>query len=439
MQDAPKLIEHPDRWGLFPERRNGEPVQARALLRHWFVQFNPLYFVSACCVLFGVYLVNRSFDRMDAATSIGSQLLLFGVLQAYELLIVGGAIFLARYARAIRPAVLLILLESFFLFDCTLRLESILLRSPLRIGVSLVWVLLTLAKVHGMAVGLRVRLERRHYVAIAGSAVALAVVVHLLAHPAMDKKLVLQLAAWVGAFVVVALDVRSGPPLSELAGRGQRERAARCARAAFRLLTCAYFYHVWCYILVAEPDLIRSTLFPQAGALFLYWTLVRPHEGQVWGGGALVLVCASFVPPSLPWAALLVGAVFAYRVGRGARAGLAAGAALCVYAGLCLVPLSVGGVVNWPAPGSGPTLILLVTLALIGWRLRDRLAQTLVTLALVYASSSARHILPTTDLGIGILLLVAGFTAFVVGLAVNWVFRAEPVPAVTASEPSGPA
>jgi hypothetical protein len=35
-------------------------------------------------------------------------------------------------------------------------------------------------------------------------------------------------------------------------------------------------------------------------------------------------------------------------------------------------------------------------------------------------------VLPTSDLAVGILLLAAGFAAFVVGLAVNWAFRASP-------------
>src|SRR5258705_236124 len=111
------VIERPDRWGLMPKLEAGEKLDLNKLLRYWFVQFNPLYFVSAFCVLYGVFLVARNIDTLEAGSPDRAQLLLFGVLQAYEALVIFGAYFLVNQARVVRPAVLLCLLEAVFLFD----------------------------------------------------------------------------------------------------------------------------------------------------------------------------------------------------------------------------------------------------------------------------------------------------------------------------------
>src|SRR5579862_5860650 len=108
-----------NRWGLLPERRAGEAYTRQALLRHFFVEFNPLYFISAFCVLSGVFLVARNLDGLGFTSIEAQHFVLFGVIQLYELLVIAGAAFLAHRAGATRPAVLLALLECVLLFDCT--------------------------------------------------------------------------------------------------------------------------------------------------------------------------------------------------------------------------------------------------------------------------------------------------------------------------------
>jgi hypothetical protein len=423
-------IDHVGRWGLFPDRGHGEPLRWRAVLRHWFVRFNPLYFVSALCVLGGVFLVSRNLDGMDPAAPARPQILLFAVVQAYEALIIGGALFLVRRVGVVRPAVLLVLLEAVFLFDCTLRLESILLREPLRVAVTFAWLVLTVAKVWGLAMAMRVRLARRHYAAVLGAAAALAAMVHLLSHPSTSKLLILQVAAWLGAFVWLALDVTHTPPVSPLATTEEhRVRAARCGRGAFRIATGAYFFHVWSYIALAtDSEVAWAAVLPQAGTLFLRAALVRRRDVEIWGAGVLLVCAALPAAIAVPYAFLLVSAVFAYRVWRGARSGLATGAAVAAYSGIVLM-----GWTSWsqplpalPAFASWLTLALGLALASIGWRLRDRTAQALVAVGVVYGGGgfALRH-LPRTEMGRGLLLLAAGFVVFLLGLAVNWWLRAD--------------
>jgi hypothetical protein len=429
---SPGLIEPPSRWGLLPEREAGERLSLRNVLRHWLIHFNPLYFASALSVLAGVFVVNRHFDRPGVTTSTGPHLVLFAVVQAYEVLIIGGAAFLVHRAGAVRPAVLLILLEALFLFDGTLRLESILLRGPGLVALSLAWPLLTLAKVWGMSAALRVRLKITHYGSIAAAAAALSAVVHLLAEPTTDKPLVLQVAAWLGALVLLALDVTEAPPTSPLAATDElRMRAARCSRAAFRIVTGVYFYHLWSYILVGGSDTsFFAAVVPQSGAFFLRAALVRPRARDVWAAGALVVVAALPVAAAVPYALLLVGAVFAWRVRRATGAGLAGGAAVAGYAGVWLLgwrgwgePLpDLPGLVSWP------TLALAVALAFAVWIVRDRLAVALLALGAGEAACRvAARLLPASEMGLGVVLLVAGFAFFAIGLAVNWWLRAPAV------------
>jgi len=347
----------------------------------------------------------------------------------YEALIIGGAAFLVRRAGTVRPAVLLMLLEALFLFDGTLRLESILVREPGLVGVSGVWLLLTLVKVWGISMALRMRLKATHYASIAGAATALAVVVHLLAHSATNKPLVLQVAAWLGALVLLALDVTEAPPMSPLAATDEhRMRAARCSRGAFRILTVAYFYHVWGHILVGgtTDGAWVVAVLPQLGTLFLRAALVRPLARDVWWSGVLVAAAALPVPTAVPYAVFLVGAVFAWRVWRGTRGGLAFGAAVAGYAGLWLLEWRGWGeaLPDLPSLVSWPTLALVVALAVAGWIARDPLATALLAFGAAGTSYRALvRLLPQSELGQGVLLLSAGFVFFLIGLAINWWLR----------------
>jgi hypothetical protein len=426
MSEPGSVLEPPGRWGLLPERSAGVPLDPRAVLRHWFVHFNPLYLLSAFCVLTGTYLVNRNLDLRPADGFDWPRLTLLAVMQAYEVLVVAGAAFLVRRARVVRPAVLLVLLEAMFLFDGTLRLESLLLRSPLRFGVTLLWLALVPVKVWAMAAALRVRLPRAVHARIVAAAAGLACILHLLAHPATDKVLVLQVAAWLGALVIAWLDV-SGAPVSPLATtRDERRLAERCLRGALRILTGAYFVHVWSYILVeSSVEIASKAAVAQLGTVFLITALKSGRDAGIWAAGAF-LVCAALPhPTALPLAALVTAVAFAYRAWRGAGSGLATGAALAVYAAQWIRGWrGWGHALPSPSAESWPTVGLAIALALIAWRLKDRLAGGIVAAGASYgAAVSWQRFAPRSELARGIAVLAAGFVLFGAGLVVNWWLR----------------
>ncbi|MHC4778161.1 MAG: hypothetical protein ACYTFG_06235, partial [Planctomycetota bacterium] len=88
----------------------------------WFVRYNPLYFFSAFLVLGGVYFMSRGLHDVGWK---GGEFLLTAVVQAYELLLIGACALLFRVARQKRPAVILAVVEIFFLFDWTFRTEAL--------------------------------------------------------------------------------------------------------------------------------------------------------------------------------------------------------------------------------------------------------------------------------------------------------------------------
>ncbi len=84
----------------------------RDFLHRCFVQYNPLYFASAFCILAGAFLVGHGLPADD----FGSKAALAAVLGAYRLLVLGGAFLLLRAGQQ-RPAVLLGLVSLAFLLD----------------------------------------------------------------------------------------------------------------------------------------------------------------------------------------------------------------------------------------------------------------------------------------------------------------------------------
>jgi hypothetical protein len=407
-------------WGLMPERQPGETIAPVDLLRYWFVHFNPLYFVSAFCLLCGVYLVSRNVGSLDPESPARAERLLFAIVQAYELLVIGGAAFLVHRVGVVRPAVLLLLLETALLFDCTFRLETLVPMGTLGKVLMLGWVLLTVAKVWAMAACMRIPLTARHYASIAGAAALLAATIHFLILPSPAKPLVLQLAAWAGALLILLLRARRFPTTSPLAQNAiHAGRAARCVRGALKILTAAYFWHLWSYIWIAtSAETGPLPLLPQAGAFFLAYALVREEAAAIWRFGLLVLAASLPVVAAVPYATLVIGAVFAYRTWTGARAHLALGAVIAFYVGFRLhggesrLALDIG---------------LVLCLIAVAWFLDDLLAATLAGAVLFYGFYRAgRGLLPRTELGVGMLLVGTGFLTFLIGLLVNWWLRSPP-------------
>jgi hypothetical protein len=62
------------------------------LFYKWFVKYNPLYFISALCFVFGVFLVSRGMHKIYW---IDGQIILTAVIESYEILLLAGSFILS--------------------------------------------------------------------------------------------------------------------------------------------------------------------------------------------------------------------------------------------------------------------------------------------------------------------------------------------------------
>jgi hypothetical protein len=77
-------------------------------------QYNPFYFLSACCMLLGIFVLNDSLDWSPLPED--NLLILIGTLNVYELaLVILAAVLLRR--GLVRDGMFLLFLEAFFLAD----------------------------------------------------------------------------------------------------------------------------------------------------------------------------------------------------------------------------------------------------------------------------------------------------------------------------------
>jgi hypothetical protein len=92
----------------------------RRVAYRWFVEYNPLYLVSATLVLAGCFLLSSGVaPHGDFAPSIEVAL----IAEAYALSLLGGAALLTRIGQR-RPAVMLALLFVVYQWDLTLHTET---------------------------------------------------------------------------------------------------------------------------------------------------------------------------------------------------------------------------------------------------------------------------------------------------------------------------
>lgn len=95
-------------------------MDVRAIAWRWFVRYNPLFFVSATCVLAGVFLVAQGLPREALSTHV----IVGAVTESYVFLLIAAAWLLLR-AGLRRPATILGLTAVVFIFDASMNGERL--------------------------------------------------------------------------------------------------------------------------------------------------------------------------------------------------------------------------------------------------------------------------------------------------------------------------
>lgn len=142
----------------------------RRLWHRWFIQYNPLYLVSAALVLVGVVLSSRGL----AGRGMLAQLGISSIAEVYAWSLIGGAALLVRI-RLRRPAVMLALLAALYQCDLTLHTETCAHLGALGMLGSLVWLVGFVAKLRALAWAMQLRVSRAALVVTSLGAATLAV------------------------------------------------------------------------------------------------------------------------------------------------------------------------------------------------------------------------------------------------------------------------
>ena len=159
-------------------RRDADPSERfwRRLLHRWFVEYNPLYLLSASLVLGGIILISRGLAQGSGA---GSEIGVAAIAELYAVALIGGAAFLTRIGHR-RPAVMLALLTVLYQYDLTLHTETCNSLGAAGVWAAGAWLVLFVAKLHALAWAMKIRLARSAVATLTLGALGLAVLPHWL-------------------------------------------------------------------------------------------------------------------------------------------------------------------------------------------------------------------------------------------------------------------
>jgi hypothetical protein len=270
------------------------------LLHRWFIEYNPLYLLSAALVLLGVNQISP--DLKDE----GNYGLLVGaaIAELYAWALIAGAALLTRIELR-RPAVMLALLCALYQGDPTLHSETCAYLGTTGVVAVSAWLVSFVGKLYALAWALRVRLS--------GSAIAVptfgalgAVMLPQLADQLPARTLTSVVSLWLFVLFAFALwssrEVRSLVPLD---GWGQTvlRRAREAIWALWTVLTLA---HVWFW--AREFSLNFLDFSP---VFLLVSTRWRQRERTVWATVAGALLLSTALPGSFSITALMAALVLA--------------------------------------------------------------------------------------------------------------------------------
>jgi len=381
------------------------------LFYRWFVLYNPLYFISALCFVFGVYLVSKGMNQINW---IDGQIILTAVIEFYEILLLAGSFLLYRIASLRRPAVILAIINICFLFDCTYQIEHISSVPYFGQISTVIWIILFALKLAALTWIFRLKVPLVGYIIPILAAVGIAVPPHFLYYTTIDSSLIHLVSTWYGALLaVIFLWLRPVVSFPKVLDPQRNAILNRVLNAAWLIWGGFYLFHTISWIRFFDIDISLANLAP----ILVVLPFVSKKEEFTWVGSALVILFSMAHPPIFCVAALLIGMVFLLNGINNRHPRLYIGAILSLY----LTLLTVGWQ-NFPLPEPDPWLTVLTGIGLvtIGWCYRLISAFLLVILG-GFAYWNPRG--PRDIMEWGALFIAVGFISLVAGILANWKFR----------------
>jgi hypothetical protein len=274
----------------------------RSLAHRWFVEYNPLYLLSAALVLGGCFVWSSDLTRQE---SLVESLGIAAVAELYAFSLIGGAALLVRIGLR-RPAVMLALLFALFQWDLTLHTETCAYLGAPGAWAAAAWVALFGVKLHLLARALRVRFAGHAVAAAVVAAAGIALAPYVL--PILgDRGAGAAIALW--AFGLGAMyrseAIASVDPLDAW-GCVVLRRATRAAWLVSAGLASVHVFFWW-----RDHAVDLAALLP---VVPLCYARRATNETRAWGLviGTLV-VTAAFFPAAFSGAALLAALALCLR------------------------------------------------------------------------------------------------------------------------------
>ena len=273
----------------------------RRLFRRWFIEYNPLYLLSACFVLVGASELSQGLSHSPY-----SGFAVAAVAELYAWALIGSAAFLMRVELR-RPAVMLALLVAVYQCDPTLHTETCAYLGGVGVLAGAVWLTSFVAKVWALASAMRVRISRSAVLVPTFGALGV-----LLFPPFLRQVSAVSMSSLVALWVFAlfasgiwgSLRIKSLVEL-DVWGRTVLQRAVRATWAILAALTLA---HVWFW--TTEFELKRALIVP---VLLLLATRWMPRESSVWLAVGGALLSGMMMPPFFATIAGMVAITLALR------------------------------------------------------------------------------------------------------------------------------
>jgi len=437
------------------------PSEARVfwqrLAYRWFVEYNPLYLLSATLVLGGCILWSRGLVQADGlAAPLGIAL----VAELYACSLVGGAALLMRIGLR-RPAVLLALIFVLYQWDLTLHTETCAYLGVAGGWAAAAWLVLFGGKLFAIGWALQVRFERRFVAAALLAALGLTLLPRVL--PGLGGRGAGGLVA-VWLFALGALYRRGGIESRVRLDAWGQVVLRRGTDAAWALSGALVTLHV----LMWQQDHDISLAAPALAVPLLFVRHIE-REARAWGLVLATLFLAIQIEPAFSVVSFLAAAALCLRalspafdaravqapastaaspptepyragspveaslaapppslatIGRAERARAFVGALFLAYLALWTLPWTHGA---WPAHQLALDAALGLAVALGCWRLRTRFP--LLPLFLTYGHLVVRARLipvPTTSVAWGETVIVLGFVLLGGSLLASYRLRGLP-------------
>lgn len=384
------------------------------LFYDWFVKYNPLYFLSALCFLGGVFLASTG---MRSINWIDGQVLLTGVIELYQLLLIACSFILFRKISQTRPAVILAIMNIFFLFDCTYQTEHI---SSVHVigGVwTVFWITLLALKLKFLTIIFRLKVPVIGFLIPIFAATGIAGAPYLFYYTNVDKSLIHLLMTWYG--VILAALVLWFRPTAKCKDKPDLRAASvlrRAVNAAWLIWGGFYLFHLISWIRFFDIIITPANVAP----LFILLAFASRKEAFTWAG-CIITVLLSAASPSFFWlSALLAGMVFFTNGWVNRQSRLYIGAIL----GLHFL-LATAGWETGPIPYPAPWLCVLTGIGLmaVGWFFRRVSAFLIAGLGLIFFLDPRG---PSDIIEWGSLFIAIGYASLFAGVIMNWKFRFVP-------------